>query len=69
MQSIEFINNYKTIIEELRIVSKPIYYPAIDKLKNTDPHDLISPDSVFLNYAHMYGFVLLMMLKEFRQTN
>ena len=67
MRAIDFVNEYQQIVVDISNVVKPEYFPAIDVLLDTDPHDLISPDTVFLNRDHAYGFVYSLMVKMHRE--
>lgn len=57
MNAIEFINNYKKYIKEIRSVIKSNLDPVIEKLADTDPHDLITPETWFPNETAARGYV------------
>ena len=64
MEAIEFIRNYPDYISELEQVIKPELFPIIEELKNTDPHDLISPDVWFVSETQARGYVWSLFLKK-----
>lgn len=57
MNSIEFIHKYEKYIKEIRLVIQPNLTPVIDKLADTDPHDLITPETWFPYETAARGFV------------
>jgi len=57
MDAIEFISNYNKFLEEIEKVIKPELLPILQNLKDTDPHDLITPNSWFVDTNHAKGFV------------
>jgi hypothetical protein len=63
MTAIEFINTYDGIVDTIEKVSRDEYGPAIKRLRDTDPHDLITPSGYFENGNAAYGYVLRLMLK------
>ncbi len=69
MDAIEFVNNYEKYLGEIEQVVKPEYLPAINRLKNNDPHDLVRPESWFHAETDARGFVWTMFLRESRATN
>jgi hypothetical protein len=64
MDAIEFIKNYKGYVEEIELVIKPEYQSIVTKLKDTDPHDLIVPDSWFVSDRSARGYVWSMFLRR-----
>jgi hypothetical protein len=66
MDAIEFIRNYKTYLAEIEQVIKPEYLPAINRLKEIDPHDLITPAGWFQGAVNARGYVWSLFLKEVR---
>lgn len=62
MTAIEFIINYSAIIGMIEKTVKPELLPAIEKLKEIDPHDLVTPDSIFINNVHANGYVFTLFL-------
>jgi hypothetical protein len=57
MDAIEFISNYNNFLEEIEKVIKPELFHVLEKLKQTDPHDLITPEAWFVSTNHTRGFV------------
>lgn len=47
MESIKFITQYGSYLDEINEVVKPELIPIIDKLRHIDPHDLVRPDTFF----------------------
>lgn len=64
--AITFVNNYIKCIEDIENVVLPKFYPAIRKLYETDPHDLISPDMVLFSSE---GYVWKLFLNECKKIN
>lgn len=69
MEALEFIRNYPNYILELEQVVKPELFPVIEELKNTDPHDIISPDCWFVSGTQARGYELNLFLKKSRDNN
>lgn len=57
MNALEFIWNYPNYISELDQVVKSELLPILEELRNTDPHDLISPDVWFVSETQARGYV------------
>ena len=68
MDSIEFIVNYKSYLAEIEQVIRPEYQPALDRLKEMDPQDLITPATWFQGAVNARGFVWSLFIKEVRQA-
>lgn len=66
MDAIKFIANYENFLDEIKSVIKPELHPIIDELKSIDPHDLVSPDTWFLNQNDARGYVWGMFIKRVR---
>lgn len=64
MEAIEFVNRYEDYLDEIRSVISPEFYPQLDELKSIDPHDLVSPETLFLNESAARGYVWSMFLKQ-----
>ena len=64
MEAIAFVRKYPEYIETLRKVTKEEYYPALKRLEEIDPHDLVKPDSWFADENSAMGFVYRVFLKE-----
>lgn len=57
MGAFEFIQNYPRYISELEQIIKPELFPVLQKLKDTDPHDLVGPDVWFVSETQARGYV------------
>ena len=68
MDVLQFIAQYETFIAEIEQVIKPELFPVLEKLKLTDPHDLITPETYFVNTNLAIGFVWNLFLKNVRKT-
>ncbi len=64
MDAFEFTAQYETFIEEIEQVIKPELLPVLEKLKETDPHNLITPEAFFVSTNHARGFVWSLFLKK-----
>ena len=69
MESFQFVNNYTSYIEEISQVIRPELQPVLDELKEIDPHDLVQPESYFINKNHARGFVWGMFMKRVKKYN
>ena len=47
VEAIEFVMNYETYVKEIGAVVKPEFKPIIQKMLESDPHDLIRPEAYF----------------------
>ena len=66
MEAIEFVSNYQNYVTEIEQVVKPEYLPAIERLRDKDPHDILSPESWFQSESAARGYVWTMFLREMR---
>lgn len=64
MDAIEFVNNYPKYLEEIEGVIKSDLLPILEELKNTDPHDLVSPDVWFVSETQARGYVFNLFLRK-----
>jgi len=64
MDAFEFVYSYDKFIGEIEQVIKPELLPILEKLKETDPHDLITPETWFVNTNHARGFVLNLFIEQ-----
>lgn len=64
MDAIEFVNNYPHFLQEIRDVIRPELFPLLDELEKIDPHDLITPETWFVNENAARGFVWSLFLKR-----
>ena len=67
MDEIEFVNKYKSYMDEISMVIKPELEPILNELREIDPHDLIQPDSWFLNEIEAKGFVWTLFVRSVRK--
>lgn len=67
MDSIVFIRKYETYLNEIKEVVKPEYQSVIDELQQTDPHDLVSPDSSFSDAYCARGLVWSLFLLKVKE--
>ena len=64
MKAIEFVMNYETYVKQIEAVVRPEFKPIIQKMLDTDPHDLVTPESYFENENHAYGLVWKIFIKN-----
>ena len=64
MEAIAFVRKYPEYLESIRNVIKEQYYPAIKRLEEIDPHDLVKPDSWFADETSALGYVYWLFLTE-----
>ena len=64
MDAIEFVNKYYQFINDIKKVVKPELYPIIDKMYDTDPHDLVTPEGYFTHESHAFGYVWSLFLRK-----
>jgi len=57
MDAFEFVMNYEKFMKEIENSIKPELLPILKNLKETDPHDLITPETWFVNTNQARGFV------------
>lgn len=69
MDVFEFIHKYDTYIEEIALVVKPEYQSVIDKMREIDPHDLITPETWFLSERSARGCVWTMFIRRVKLSN
>lgn len=48
-------------------VVKDDYKPAIERLKEIDPHDLVRPDTYFDSESSAVGFVFVLIINEIKK--
>jgi hypothetical protein len=68
MDAFEFICNYYMFLEEIEQVIKPELVPILEKLKETDPHDLITPGTWFVNTNQARGYIWNLFLQYVRES-
>lgn len=57
MNALEFVTFWPEAVEQIAALVKPELSPVVDRMRRSDPHDLISPDVWFPNDTAAYGFV------------
>jgi hypothetical protein len=57
MDSIHFVVNYPTYLDEIQKVIKPELKSVVDDLRQIDPHDLITPETWFPSENSAKGLV------------
>lgn len=57
MDAIQFVNKYQNYVDEISLVVKEDFRPIINKMKEIDPHDFITPEAYFVSENHAKGFV------------
>ena len=70
--AIEFTDRYIEWLEQIDQVINEAYYPAIQVMYCTDPHDLISPAACFASEEHAIGFIwksLILTHKKLQKEN
>ena len=68
MDAFEFVYSYNIFIGEIGQVIKPELLLALEKLKETDPRDLITPETWFVNTNQARGFVWNLFLQHVRKS-
>ena len=68
MDAFEFVYCYEKFVEDIEQLIKPELLPILEKLKEKDPHDLITPESWFINENQARGFVWVLFLNNVRKT-
>jgi hypothetical protein len=69
MEAIEFISKYDSYLDEISSVIKPELLPILDTLKNTDPHDLITPEAYLIDGSHARGYVWRLFLQRVKEDS
>jgi hypothetical protein len=68
MDAIEFVSNYENYLNEIEQVVKPEYQPAIERLRENDPHDLVRPDTWFQGATNARGYIWALFLQETKKS-
>jgi hypothetical protein len=69
MEALEFIARYPEYLETIRKVTKEEYYPALKRLEDIDPRDLVKPDTWFADENAAIGFVYRLFILEIRESS
>ena len=64
MDAIEFFSHYQGYLSQLESVVKPELLPALQRLRDTDPHDLVSPEHYFNSEVEGVGMVFKLFLRQ-----
>ncbi len=67
MDSISFVHKYHDYLTEISQVIKPELLPVLKEMTETDPHDLVRPDTFFINESHARGFVWALFIERARK--
>ena len=67
MEAIEFVHKYESYLNEIELIAKPELYPIIVDLRNTDPHDLVTPETWFPRENDAKWYVWALFMKEVKQ--
>ncbi len=68
MDAIEFVSKYQTYLDEIEQVVKPEHFPAIERLRESDPHDLVRPDTWFQGATNARGYIWMLFLQEIKKS-
>ena len=68
MEAIAFVRKYPEYLEAIRKVTKEEYYPALKRLEEIDPHDLVKPDSWFADETSALGYVYWLFILEIKKN-
>ena len=67
MDAISFVAKYPEYIETIRQVTRMECLPALKRLEDKDPHDVIKPETWFPDDNAALGFVYRLFLNEVRK--
>jgi len=62
-----FVLKYPIFLDMIEKVVKEEYQPAILRLRETDPHDLVTPSAYFDSPQSALGYVFNLLLLESRK--
>ena len=68
MEAIEFVINYPSYIETIKMVTKDEYLPILVEMSGWEPHDLVKPDSWFQSENEAIGYVYRLFISEIRKA-
>lgn len=68
MDAYEFVYSYDKFIGEIELVIKTELLTVFKKLKDTDPTDLVTPETWFVNTNQARGFVWNLFLQHVRKS-
>lgn len=64
MNAFEFIGNYPKYLDEIEGIIKPEFLSVLQTLKDTDPHDLVTPEVWFVSETQARGYVFNLFLRK-----
>jgi hypothetical protein len=67
MEAIEFVHKYESYLDDIQLIVKPELYPIINELRETDPHDLVTPETWFPRENDAKGYVWALLMQEVRK--
>ena len=67
MEAIVFVKNYLNYLDEIGEMIKPELQPILNELRQTDPHDLVRPDSFFDSENSARGYVWSLFVKRVKR--
>lgn len=68
MDAIQYVQEYKNYLNEIREVIKPELHYIIDQLIEFDPHDHVRPESWFVNESAARGYVWTLFLRRTKEA-
>jgi len=45
MEAIQFVHKYEYYLDDIQLIVKPELHPVLDEIRDTDPHDLVTPET------------------------
>jgi len=67
MDSIDFINHYPRLLDEMGSVIDPKWKSVLEEMRNIDPHDLVTPNTWFINDSSVRGFLITIFLNKVKE--
>lgn len=67
LSAIDFVDSYYDLLHTIGATLRDEYAPALLRMQAMDPHDLISPDTVFSSANSAYGFVYRLVLDNHKK--
>jgi len=64
MDSIDFIIRYPKLVDEMGSVIDPKWKSVLEEMRNIDPHDLVTPNTWFINDSSVRGFLFTIFLNK-----
>jgi len=63
----DFVDSYYDILHTIGATLREEYAPALLRMQAMDPHDLVTPDTVFSSANSIYGFVYRLILDNHKK--